>query len=263
MTITETEWVKFITNLRKLDEAAAEDMKDFVVKFNLFDPVTKTYRMSDVIVQYAKQLVDKYGEASAALTAEMYDEIAALQGVSVPPAVPAPTATFSEIKKALTDAYEFSPTLEVLGATTSKYVKQAGVDTTVQNAIRDGAQIAFVPHGDTCAFCITLASRGWRTASQDDLGYNGHVIHIHSNCDCTYAVRQKESLFVKGYDPQKYKDMYYDATKDKYATSKDHINALRRKFYAENKEIIAEQKASAYEKRKLRESPEAEEVDVT
>ena len=48
-------------------------------------------------------------------------------------------------------------------------VKKAGIDTTLQNAYRDrpkkygkkrntGAQVAWVPSGDTCPFCLMLAS---------------------------------------------------------------------------------------------------------
>lgn len=48
----------------------------------------------------------------------------------------------------------------------SRLVKRAGADTTLKNAQRDGAEFAWVPHGDSCAFCLTLASRGWQRASQ-------------------------------------------------------------------------------------------------
>ena len=43
---------------------------------------------------------------------------------------------------------------------------------------------------------------------------------------------------------------------------KDKLNALRRELYAENREKILEQKASAYEKRKELNSSAAEEADV-
>ena len=77
---------------------------------------------------------------------------------------------------------------ENLPSGVSRLVKRAGADTTLHNAVRDGAQWAWVPNGDTCPFCITLASRGWQTASQKLLK-NGHAEHIHSNCDCEFAVR--------------------------------------------------------------------------
>ena len=53
--------------------------------------------------------------------------------------------------------------------------------------------------------------------------------------------------------------MYQDAPGD---NSKDKINAMRREFYAENKEEINEQKRSAYEKRQELNNSKAEEADA-
>ena len=56
----------------------------------------------------------------------------------------------------------------------SRLVKRAGADTTLKNAQRDGAEFAWVPHGDSCAFCLTLASRGWQRA-----GHQGRPRRAH------------------------------------------------------------------------------------
>lgn len=116
-------------------------------------------------------------------------------------------------------------------------VKRAGADTTLKNARRDGAQWAWVPHGDTCPFCITLASRGWQTASAKTLK-GDHAEHIHSNCDCEFAVRFHSGTNVAGYDPEKYLKQYRDAGSD--------VNAMRRIDYAANRERINAQKRAAY-----------------
>jgi hypothetical protein len=139
-----------------------------------------------------------------------------------------------------------------------RLVKQTGADTTLKNALRDGAEFAWIPSGDTCAFCITLASRGWQKASKAAIK-GGHAEHIHANCDCTYAIRFDSSTNVRGYDPDKYREMYDDADG---SSPKPKINAMRREFYAENKEEINEQKRSAYEKRQELNSSAAEETDV-
>ena len=76
---------------------------------------------------------------------------------------------------------------------------------------------------------------------------NGHAEHIHSNCDCTYAVRFDGKSGVAGYDPKKYEDMYYGADGD---TPQDRINAIRRMKYQENKDRINAQKRAAYAERK-------------
>ena len=113
----------------------------------------------------------------------------------------------------------------------------------MNNALRDGAQWAWIPSGDTCAFCIALASRGWQKASKKALK-NGHAEHIHANCDCTYAVRFDNNLEVEGYDPKEYQKMYYGA---EGRTPEEKINSMRRMFYAENKDIVGTESDKAEE----------------
>ena len=123
----------------------------------------------------------------------------------------------------------------------SRLVKRAGADTTLKNAVRDGAEWAWVPHGDTCPFCITLASNGWQKASSKVLK-GGHADHIHANCDCEFAVRFDGSTTVAGYDPEKYLRQYRAAGSD--------VNAMRRIDYAARKDAINAQKRAAYAARK-------------
>lgn len=124
----------------------------------------------------------------------------------------------------------------------SRLVKQAGADTTLKNAIRDGAEWAWVPHGDTCPFCITLASNGWQRASKKALK-GDHAQHIHAHCDCEYVIRFDSSTTVDGYDPDKYLEQYYAYGGD--------INAMRRTQYARDRDAINAQKRAAYAARRL------------
>ena len=85
-------------------------------------------------------------------------------------------------------------------------------------------------------------------------------MHVHANCDCTYAIRFSPDVEVEGYnDGEEYRKMYNNAEGSIY---QDKLNSMRREFYAENKEIINEQKRSAYEKRKELNNSEAEEINV-
>ena len=72
-------------------------------------------------------------------------------------------------------------------------------------------------------------------------------------------MRFDDNLDVEGYDSEQYLDMYEDADGN---TPTQRINALRREFYAKNKEVINEQKRSAYAKRMERNSAAAEEINV-
>lgn len=251
MTITRSVWSKYIASLRKVNDEAAR----LAIRY-LETHDTVTQAGVDALIEYCYSLATKYGEAAAELAAQMYDALALATGASVAPAVPAATATMQETAKAVVGTMKTGNN-EIISSAVGRLVKMAGVDTTMQNALRDGAEWAWIPVGDTCAFCITLASRGWQRASKKAIR-GGHAEHIHANCDCTYAIRFDDSE-VEGYDPREYEEMYYDADGKK---PQDRINAMRREFYAQNKDEINAQKRSAYEKRKERESSSAEEINV-
>ena len=257
--ITTKDWDRYIARLRRLDDrASAEMLAALTTLKEQYDTGVidlQTFRNS--LIDYGFALVTRYGEGATAAACDMYDAIAEAQGVTVPAAVPAQTATIAETAKAVNGTLKTGNS-EIVASAIGRLVKLAGVDTMQQNAIRDGAWWAWVPRGDTCAFCITLASRGWQRASKKALR-DGHAEHVHANCDCTYAIRFNDSLEVEGYDPQLYHDMYYSAEGH---SPEERINALRRDFYKENKEIINEQKRSAYAERIERNSSAAEEFNV-
>ena len=235
MKITAKQWNRYISVLRELNNKAAEDMIKYMASHDIAK-IGDTFVLSEVerkaLTDYAFGIATKYGEGASAAAAEMYDAIAVASKAKVPPAVPAPTATYGEVAKTVNGTLKQSP--EIVPGAVGRLVKTAGVDTTMQNAIRDGAYWAWVPQGDTCAFCIMLASRGWQRASAKALK-NGHAEHIHANCDCTYVVRFGDNLFVEGYDPQQYLDMYQNADGTRW---QDKLNSMRRQFYAENKATV-------------------------
>lgn len=260
MKITRKAWTKYINRLARINRAAVDDMTKFLAKVRAdvdADKITQE-QGNKAIVDYAYAIATKYGEAGSAVACEMYDAAARLEGARVPPAEPAPTATYGETAKAVYGARLQSNNDEVVAGAAGRLVKQASADTVARNAIRDGAQWAWVPNGDTCAYCIMMASQGWHNASKAALK-NGHAKHIHANCDCTYAVRFDTATEVEGYDPDRYYEMYKSADG---ATSAEKINAMRREFYAKNKDRINAQKRSAYAKRKELNDSEAEEIDI-
>lgn len=250
-------WNNYIERLSQIDKTAGNKMRAFI-GVNGFP---ETYEQTQALIRYGNGLVMKYGEASSALACEMYDALSALEGASVPPAEPAPLPQYGETAKAINGTVKLA-NAEIVAGAVERLVKLPGADTMIQNAKRDNAEYAWIPNGDTCAFCLTLASRGWQNASKAIL-QGGHAEHIHAHCDCTFAIRHNPETTVQGYDPEKYKEMYYDAPLDGEApTSQNRINALRREAYAQNKEKINVQKRAAYQKRKELNSPKAEEIKV-
>lgn len=230
MRITATAWAAYTQQLAKLNKKAGQLMADYIAAHGTGD--------TDALIAYAHALVTKYGEGSAELACQMYDALAAAARAGVPAAEPAEPASYGEIAR-MVQATKASPPQMQRGV--SRLVKRAGADTTLKNALRDGAEFAWIPQGDTCAFCLTLASRGWQKASQAAIK-GGHAEHIHANCDCEYAIRFDGRSTVAGYDPDEYLRRYRAAGSD--------VNALRRVNYAKNRERINAQKRAAYAARK-------------
>lgn len=245
MTISDKAWSRYIKALRQISDRAAADMSRYMRSVDY-----STYEGRQLLIRYAYGLATRYGEAAGSLAAEMYDALAELSGRTLPPAVPAPTATMEETARAVVGTLNQSPDGLITPDAIGRLARLAGVDTTMENAIRDKAWWAWIPRGDTCAFCITLASREWQPASRAAMKGN-HAEHVHANCDCTYAVRFDPFSTVEGYDPKKYLAMYEDAPLDHWNTSdgkpprghenaetnssKNRINAMRRVFYERNK----------------------------
>lgn len=231
MQISAKTWNEYVIRLSRLNQKAGQLMREYIDAHGTAD--------TDDLVAYAYGLVTKYGEGSAELACQMYEALAEAQGVYVPAAEPAATASYSEVARMVSATKDQNPANLPNGV--SRLVKRAGADTTLKNAIRDGAEWAWVPHGDTCPFCITLASNGWQKASQKLLK-GGHAEHIHAHCDCEFAVRFRSDTTVAGYDPDKYYRKYREAGGD--------INKMRRIDYAANRERINAQKRAAYAARK-------------
>ena len=237
MQLTAKAWSNYADRLSRLNTKAGQLMRAYLERYGAED--------DSALISYASALIDKYGEGSAELACQMYDAMAEAAGLTLPAAEPAAPAAYGEVAKAV-NGTKHSPAL--LQNAVSRLVKQAGADTTLKNALRDGAEFAWIPRGDTCAFCLTLASRGWQRAGKKALK-NGHAEHIHANCDCEYAVRFHSSTTVAGYDPEQYLAAYEEA---EGKTPREKINALRRAHYAENRKKITAQKRAAYLERQRR-----------
>ena len=236
MKISEKDWKNYISRLRKVNDLAAQKIADYMTKVDI-----NTAEGMKQLLDYSYAVATRYGEAATELACQMYDAVATVSKVSIPSAEPADTATYGEVIKAVKGKMFDTKDPSAVGSAVGRLVKMAGVDTTMKNALRDGAEWAWIPSGDTCAFCLMLASRGWQKASRNAIR-RGHAEHIHHNCDCTYQIRFDESLQVEGYDPDALYDEYINAGDTQW----ERINTLRRRKYAENREYINAQKRLNY-----------------
>lgn len=235
MKLSRKEWSNYVGKLSMINQTAGRKMREWIERHGTGD--------IESLVTVAYALTTKYGEAASATSCAMYDAIAHRQKANVPPAEPKPTQNIKYVDKAIRGTLERTP--DMVPETVSEMVKRTGSETTLKNAKRDGAYFAWVPNGDTCPFCITLASNGWRRASKKTIE-GDHADHIHKNCDCEFAINFGGPGQIEGYDPDKYLEMYNNAEGD---TWQDKVNSMRRADYAANKDKINEQKRAAYAKR--------------
>lgn len=253
-TISQKEWKQYIQRLRQINDKAVEEFRQIVIDRGGYGHIER-----QKLIDIAYGVSTKYGEASAALSASMYDRVAELSKASVPAALPAETATYQDVAKTVNGIIKKTGSDDVLAQGVGRLVKMAGTDTILSNAYRDrprgkgskqrhsGAQVAWIPSGDTCPFCLMLASKGWQ--NQTIWGANNHSEHIHANCDCTYAVKFNDSLNYASYDPDTYKEMYDNADGK---TRDEKLKSMRRQYREENRDKINAQKRAAYaEKHKM------------
>ena len=240
MEISKKVWKRYIDNLDKINSLA----KDKVVKYiETHDISTDEGRQA--LIDYCYAISIKYGEAAAEFACQFYDSVTDLEGVYEEPAEPAETADYSEVCKAVNGTMKYILKATMVSTAVARLVKQAGQDTTLKNAIRDRAYFAWIPAGDTCPYCLSIAAEGWRRASQSALE-GGHAEHIHGNCTCSYAIKHEKESGYASYHPEEYQEVFETA---EGTTEKDKINAIRRANYAEEKDEINEQKRMAYAER--------------
>ena len=268
-TLSRDAWVEYAKAMGAIDSRAKRLIENWITSngAGIDDLLAIRDKKGRSLIDYAHQVAVQYGQASSAMAADMYDMLALFQNVDALPAEMAEQITYGEVAKAVKGTLKTSHNTEEIAGAVSRLVKMAGADTMLQNAYREytrpgrrhtRAEWAWIPVGDTCAYCLMLASNGWQPQTVWARGH--HAQHIHANCDCTYAVRFRPDFEVGGYSPEQYYAMLEDA--DPEGTWEQRVNAVRRQNYARNKEEINEQKRSAYAKMRAREAPSAEETYV-
>lgn len=178
-------------------------------------------------------IVDRYGLASGELGAQWYEYCKSGKFTSGYTAITGQvsrygvrsdvTAVFGKYKAGEID---LATTVERLGGVAVDQVKKNARDTILENingeyleAIRTGRRdisercgYARVPVGETCAFCILLASRGFVYSSERTATISRWGHKYHNNCDCV-AVPFTRAGSIGGYGGMlaKYDDMYRSA----------------------------------------------------
>lgn len=209
--------VDYRTANRNLIDMALADLEAIWKNLNIYDGI----EVRLVLEQVLPDLINTYGETTALLAADRFEELRAYAKVRpyysavVAPAIPAEKIG-ANVRWAITPIFsEQNPAqaFENLRGVVDKNVHSAGRDTISYNVEKDPVDAAYarVPRGaKTCAFCLVLASRGPVYGSKKSALFKASGGKYHDWCDCepTPVWNNDRSTLPDDYDEAKLLEIY-------------------------------------------------------
>ena len=114
MQITTRTWNNYIARLSRLNEAAGQKMREYIRLHGTEN--------TEQLISYAYAVITRYGEGSAELACQMYDALAEAEGMLLPAAEPAATASYGEVARMVHATKDQNP--ENLPSGVSRLVKR-------------------------------------------------------------------------------------------------------------------------------------------
>lgn len=141
---------------------------------------------------------------AAARAAEYYDAVRASQGFpgkyqAVAESMRDPDATLGAVRYFIGKVVDGTPEafVSMCLARVDEEIRRAANRCVAHNVSKDPAKpwYARVPRGETCGFCLMLASFGFYAKTE------GAADHAHDGCDCRIVPGFPGETKVRGYDP--------------------------------------------------------------
>ena len=235
MALTYQNIIDYSGRVKTTTEQAVNELTRRVSNIGASDPEQR----ARFIRMHVRAVAEEYGMQEQELGAQWYEFCAEKAGVQVEAALVdeidyeridrhfdrilddyvSGDSTWDDVERDVRDAFEYE-------------MRNLERDTIIQNLDRDERQAgrrwrqtkraamkagyARVPVGETCAWCLMLASLGYFYRSEETaLGVEPD--HYHAHCDCI-AVPYSGPKSIEGYDDY---DMYFDM----YATARDDYNS--------------------------------------
>jgi len=223
--------VATLAQIRQIEAAlrglSARAQREFLALWTNTEP---GYRRTRLVYDYFPALIERYGSAAAVLGADVFEAEAVEMGIK-PRVDLVPGVNAERASARLLAELNATTTLASSLALVDELVKQPYRSTFQDSAIASGAGWARVPRGDTCAFCIMLASRGgvYKTSDIAEFGYSGKK--YHGECDCVPVLVRDEGDYPSGYDPDALYDKYMSARDQAGSGDTRRILASMRKLY--------------------------------
>lgn len=227
---------RYIDNYTKaLDKLSADAQRRLAADLAKIDFAGDAATVRDAVIARMELYCGPYTDMAAILAAEFYDGLREqATGAKLGAYAESgrePIATERAVRGIMQDVVEGKAAEVVVGKLTSRVdyeVKRAAGECVYRNGKRDPLKpkYARVPSGgETCRFCIMLASRGFVYHNAEAAGENGHY---HANCDCRVVPGFAGETTVPGYDPDLYYDMWKHPGKYDSAATQDILPAKDR-----------------------------------
>lgn len=176
-----------------------------------------------IVVEALRMVLPGFTAASAQASADFYDAVRELQVGEAMGATAVsgydPDATEGAVRAFVQDIVDGKPVEQFNRKVADRVdyeIKRAANVSAAENAARDPLKprYARIPTGgETCSFCLMLASRGFVYTSA------GAASHAHPGCDCR-IVQGYPGMEVEGYDPDALYSDYLDGKLGTFANKR-------------------------------------------
>ena len=178
----------------------------------------------EALEEFLPLLVARYGDAAASVAAEWFERTYRASPVlaSLPPDEQIRASTRWGVGP-LFGGDGDQAAFDLLAGVVDQAVRQTAQDSLIESAASHGRGWARVPVGDTCAFCLMLASRGYVYGSAESAG-QARKFHPYDDCQ----IVPEDGDPPEGYDPDELYGRYLDARREAGSGSpKKILSALR------------------------------------
>ncbi|NDO78265.1 hypothetical protein GKZ75_08520 [Kocuria indica] len=183
------------------------------------------YAARDALIEQGTALAERYGQAAVGVASEFFEAATGLRATPVD--VDLSEQVEGSARWSAGDLFAGNPQAaqkKFTGAM-QRHALQPGRDTLFESSNKRGVRFARVPVGDTCTWCLMLASRGFVYTSARHAGQGNEW---HDWCDCFILASQSKDIPVD-YDPEALYEMYLNAH-DSGDTGSDVARKMRQLY---------------------------------
>lgn len=183
-------------------------------------------RLRSEVEAFFPILIEEYGGAAEVAAADWYEDIYKERSRLSARGLSNEQMGRARARWAIGEAWNgnHAQALSTLQLVTDEMVRQFGRDAVQESAKANKRMYARIPSGETCSWCLMLASRGFAYHSE---AAAGKMAKFHGSCDC--EIVPDDGRVPDGYDPDALYERYQSVhqTGD---TDKDVARKLRAKY---------------------------------